>query len=402
MSEKKRVTYLIGAGASANALPVVNNLNTKLRLFIEELKILINLFNKNPTPEYRGFSVNTLDFVEGLIIEIANYQTIDTFAKKQYLKNDIPKYEAVKNLLSCFLIYEQLKKDNLLSQQVLGLMKNKFDENWSDHLLGSFRYRGFSEKAIEDLRNIWNKPKLQIDTRYESLYAGLLEKKESMPLMPHHINFVSWNYDMQFELAYKDYCPTSIDYIQQTLNIYPSANSEFNSNNSGIIKLNGTGNFSTRQGNLTNNKYDFTKLKYDTHTLHFLISQLSSSRIANNEINQLSFAWENNDQAVEVRHTAQRIISESDVIVIIGYSFPTFNREIDRFIFREFDDVYKIYDYESGHENRKKLKSIYVQDMPEVAAKIRERLKAVGNNLFDVSDVYDDVDQFFIPYELYL
>jgi len=29
-----------------------------------------------------------------------------------------------------------------------------------------------------------------------------------------------------------------------------------------------------------------------------------------------------------------------------------------------------------------------------------ERLKAVGSNLFEVAEIYDDVDQFFIPPEL--
>ena len=57
--------------------------------------------------------------------------------------------------------------------------------------------------------------------------------------------------------------------------------------------------------------------------------------------NRISFAWERmNDQYV------QRIsdcVSDAKVLVIIGYSFPFFNREVDRIIFEKMPSLEKIY-----------------------------------------------------------
>lgn len=402
----KRVTYLIGAGASANALPVVNGLNDKFRIFVEELRILIHLFNKNATPEYRGFSINELEYTKQLIDEILEYQTIDTFAKKQYLKQDIQKYEAVKNLLSCFLIYEQLNKKGELYDEVSLLYEEK---NYISPAQKSMinNYVDIQDVVLtEEKKNLRLKYFRQIDTRYESLYASILEVNQPFPVIPNYINFISWNYDMQFELAYKEYCSASIDYIQETLNVYPNSSFKIDNNKSSIIKLNGTGNFLIKQSNLYSHKYDFTKLKYDRHTLHFLISQLSSNRNFGGERNQLKFAWESDEHVAIARQTAQEIIGQSDVIVIIGYSFPTFNREVDREIFKKFDNRNNIYrnysDIIDGEVviKTKAIKKIYIQDMPDNALKIKERLKAIGSNLFDIAETYDEVDQFFIPPEL--
>lgn len=385
----KRVTYLIGAGASANALPVVNVLNKKLKIFIEELKLLIHIFNLRATPEYRGFGVNELFHIEQLIDEISNYQTIDTFAKKQYLIGN-PKYELTKNLLSCFLIYEQLDKNSELYNEVSKLYNERGYHSDALKKMSS-NYVDIDNVVTNDEREILRSKYLnQLDVRYESLYASLLERQTPFPLIGDHLNFVSWNYDMQFEIAYKDYCSTGIDYIQQILNVYPGSLLDINKTKSTIIKLNGTGNFLLKESNLYSNKYDFIKFKYDRHTLHYLISQLSVNRSSGNEDNQLKFAWEKDEQVIKARGYAKEIITNSDVIVVIGYSFPTFNREVDREIFRDFDlSIQRPYE-----------RKIYIQDMPNNVSKIKERLKAIGNNLFDVAEIYDDVDQFFIPPEL--
>lgn len=51
--ERKKVTYLFGAGASANALPVLNGMNDRLDLFVYFLKIATKTFNYNESPKFR-------------------------------------------------------------------------------------------------------------------------------------------------------------------------------------------------------------------------------------------------------------------------------------------------------------------------------------------------------------
>ncbi|MEZ5053877.1 MAG: hypothetical protein R2807_03785 [Chitinophagales bacterium] len=139
-------------------------------------------------------------------------------------------------------------------------------------------------------------------------------------------------------------------------------------------------------------EFNLPRAKYDKTNLEYLIKHLSIKSIPK-EYNQLVFAWENDDIVSKARQNAQNLISYSDAVVVIGYSFPTFNREIDRQLFKVFDGNCK-------GLSKKPSKKIYIQDTPENAPKIKERLKAIGNNLFDVAEIYTEVDQFFIPPEL--
>jgi hypothetical protein len=49
--------------------------------------------------------------------------------------------------------------------------------------------------------------------------------------------------------------------------------------------------------------------------------------------NFFNFAWEKTNVALQAREYAKAILSETDILVIIGYSFPTFNDEIDKELF---------------------------------------------------------------------
>ena len=131
--------------------------------------------------------------------------------------------------------------------------------------------------------------------------------------------------------------------------------------------------------------------------IEILFMVLFGYREGKNIINQLKFAWEDGDQVKKAREYASQIIRDSDAVVIIGYSFPTFNREIDRLLFSAFNQCCV---ERSGGKVIDIKKKIYIQDIKDNAPKIMERLKAVGSNLFEVAEIYDDVDQFFIPPEL--
>ncbi len=60
----------------------------------------------------------------------------------------------------------------------------------------------------------------------------------------------------------------------------------------------------------------------------------------------LSFAWEKNGSkdTVEFLDNAERSVIGTQVLVIVGYSFPFFNREIDRRMLSKMGiDLEKIY-----------------------------------------------------------
>ena len=80
-----------------------------------------------------------------------------------------------------------------------------------------------------------------------------------------------------------------------------------------------------------------------------------------------------------------QLVQEATALVVIGYSFPYFNRKIDRLIF----------------ENMPHLKKIYIQDKyPE---RIQQYITPVipADKLAGITIVrLDDVEQFYLPPEL--
>ena len=80
-----------------------------------------------------------------------------------------------------------------------------------------------------------------------------------------------------------------------------------------------------------------------------------------------------------------KLIQEATALVVIGYSFPYFNRKIDRLIF----------------ENTPHLKKIYIQDKyPE---RIQQYITPVipEDKLAVIKIIpLDDVEQFYLPPEL--
>lgn len=101
--------------------------------------------------------------------------------------------------------------------------------------------------------------------------------------------------------------------------------------------------------------------------------------------NCLQFAWENSGMGNYPQHIqdAKNIISNTDELVIIGYSFPEFNREIDKYIFSE-----------------SKFEKIYFQTEKHNEG-IKSRVMSISNNIKE-SDItmIDDLSQFYIPFSV--
>lgn len=97
----------------------------------------------------------------------------------------------------------------------------------------------------------------------------------------------------------------------------------------------------------------------------------------------LSFAWEYSDNSENMKKSLQETTKDTEQVVVIGYSFPFFNRETDRAIF-------------NGMPN---LKKVYVQDINPNA--VLQSMKAIlpVDRKIEVVQI-TDCGQFYLPSEL--
>jgi hypothetical protein len=94
----------------------------------------------------------------------------------------------------------------------------------------------------------------------------------------------------------------------------------------------------------------------------------------------VNFAWESS-HIQDYLAKAEEIAKLTSILVVIGYSFPFFNREIDRRIIRSMTNLTKV----------------YIQDInPE---SIIERLSSIITESKNIIPI-EDVEQFYLPPEL--
>lgn len=198
--------------------------------------------------------------------------------------------------------------------------------------------------------------------------------------LPLNISVISWNYDSQFELAYKNYSSYNLPIYDKL-----GENSMPNNQDCGLIfKLNGSANF----GDFNMVDYILNHREKDVHPLIQLIEYYGHLEADTKELgfefhSHLSFAWESTKRQKEMITTINQITSDTEAVVVIGYSFPYFNREIDRAIFSKVPT----------------LKTIYIQDPnPE---SVEPSLRAVLDENRNVKIEYQkDCTQFYLPREL--
>ena len=173
---------------------------------------------------------------------------------------------------------------------------------------------------------------------------------------PENVKVISWNYDFQLELASEYFSNenfvlsgsgTSV-HSPPLANYFPPIGSHFGSDfiETSIVHLNGIA------GSFLNEKQGPGRIRSineqpNDKDLTSILAILSSDEF--NSGNLLWFAWEKNQIIEKSISYAEKIAAETDILVVIGYSFPFFNREIDNKIFEKLKS--------SG-----KLKKIYFQD----------------------------------------
>lgn len=338
-----KITYLFGAGASAHALPIVSAVPDRIMKIIEILNDKINfiLGDSNSadfslkTKQKASFERLLFD-LEWLASESKNHASIDTFAKKLFIKEptNSPNLKRLKIALSVFFVIEQTLK--------------------------------------------------KVDYRYDSFFASLLTDK--IDSLPNNVRVLNWNYDFQFEKAFSDYTELQdIDSNYSSLNIV-SKFSNFDTINEGfkILKLNGTTTISGSDFRRNDHMINFL---FNDISIDFFNALINKYEDLNNRQKRfepnLSFAFESDNSVRNIINIAKTETADTDILIVIGYSFPFFNREIDRNIIG----------------NMKNLSKVYFQS-PE-ANIIRERFSSIRTDIDPQSLIpYYEVNQFLIPNEL--
>ena len=341
-----KVVYLLGAGASRGTrdekdeksiltgLPIVNEIEGELENIISLLKS--QSVNDTELEENKRRLIKNF---QNLKAECSNNATIDTYAKKLWLQGKKDEFAQVELLLTIFFILEQ----------------------------------------------VIHKP----DNRYDSFFANVLQQEDECNdklTLPDDIHILSWNYDSQLELVYKKYLDTSYSRIRDILGIYDVKcldNEKTQRQNCSIIKLNGTANFLAEEDWL---QYSNTGMIEDK--LLKMILDKSADNIPGNPCDgrlRLNFAWEDRYQGDMLNNMIPLLVQEVTALVVIGYSFPYFNRKIDRIIF----------------ENMPHLKNIYIQDKDP--KRIQQYITPVipEDKLSEIKIFpLDDVEQFYLPPEI--
>lgn len=353
-----KITYLIGAGASAKALSVVSEMELRLRVFKNYL------FNF----KYQSGILEYIEEIDDLLKNISE-NTIDEYAR---MLNRSPqtkiKYYILKALLIGFFLFEQMKKkssefadgdlkmgptlphypraNNLnLSEEIASKINNTLDK----------RYLGFLGKILND----------------ENKFKG-------------DVNILSWNYDSQFEIAMERHL---IRYknIDSFIDIFPFPMpinfEEFGASERlhNILKLNGTAGIFKKKGEIYS--------VYESQDEYFddiITIILSIYREAKTRLDQykplLHFAWEKSPVTEYVLSRAKKMVKETEILVVLGYSFPDFNRDIDREIFSDT-----------------KIKKVYLQVNNDPSVLLN--LRGLKNDFYQKVENVENSNSFFIPPE---
>lgn len=342
------VTYLLGAGASYHALPLVKDMPERMR---EHLQLLNNLvipqkdFNKN------SWIRTSSELLKQYTTELNNYINIlekqasfDTYAKKLFIKGDLKALHKLKSHLAIFFIIEQSIKS--------------------------------------------------VDYRYDSFWAAVLKNRAED--LPPNIKFLSWNYDFQLEKSYSSFNSNgSVDYARNYLGTkiksriphnfrYSPPNHDFK-----YFKLNGTTTFRSEKANF--GEYENFDHKSIEDLVLWTMEQYlyldTTSSFWGDFTTNIHFAWENeNNITSDFIKNVILTIQKTTSLIVIGYSFPYFNREIDKEILLSM----------------KELDRIYVQDINPNPIITRLKTFKLDDTLGKKVEIipWTDIDQFLIPDEL--
>ncbi|MEJ7684834.1 MAG: hypothetical protein WKG06_44710 [Segetibacter sp.] len=322
------ITYFLGAGASARCLPVIDEMPE--RLYALQANIANNKYSsyddyqRDVIEPLEPKAKELIEDINWLIKEIKPHKTVDTLAKKFYLiSNRHQDLMKLKRLLIIYFLYEQGLKG------------------------GEIR-KGITKETP--------------DRRYDSFIASITNPSINNTTLPGNFKIITWNYDLQFELALREYRPgLKINDIQKEIQAIPSQyylrnKVDVDFSKFVLVRLNGVAGIGKFKQDENSNLFgSFFDTKY--HSLlsqivqYYSVLNMPKTQAEENDDLVFNYSWENADEfgnnlygsINEIKQKAKYIMPETELLVIIGYSFPYFNKHIDKELFESFTKLKKIY-----------------------------------------------------------
>lgn len=199
------------------------------------------------------------------------------------------------------------------------------------------------------------------ESRYDSFFAAILEQPGRPPTIPEHIWMLTWNYDRQFERAYHQYCPDP-GKVQDNITFCKR-----------VIRLNGLLGRAINKG--TGDEYNLDLSSDKNKVIGRVLDEYLQLRTHQPAI---TFAFE---KMPLLESQLGLLSSKRCILIVVGYSFPFFNRRFDKLVLNSIRTVDKV----------------FLQVLPEHASAISSRVKTLRD--FPSIQIVDDKDQFFVPYE---
>ncbi|WP_339814681.1 hypothetical protein [uncultured Imperialibacter sp.] len=360
-----KFTYLLGAGASIGSIPIISGFIDGLQDFAKfhkEFSLESELY------ESKSLIVNDLaqsqkEFVSKILdlcSRVNDHASIDTLAKKYYLRGDIPNLLELKTIINEFLIYRQLR--------------------------------------------------FGLDKRYDAFFSAIISNNQKGGIeLPDNINIISWNYDRQVEFSLGQFHEQTrettdlnhIEKISKIAQVIPNAlnNFEFNPDKFSLIKLNGSvGHYfdGTSDENMRTERFNvnLTKEYYsDQNNLHYIaqtgVVNFEKTKSRAYSIGSkdtplydepfISYSWENTKLNQNIRTAAKKAVSDTEYLVVIGYSFPVYNRRIDKEIIDSMRPT-----------------KVFIQNHRDYIDGVVSRFRAFSK--VEVEPI-KTVDEFYIPFE---
>lgn len=343
-----KITYYLGAGASANSIPIVSKMIFRLKDLIEYLESFLRDKRKFNSSEYTSLPIDItsnqelikeiiLD-IEWLIKETEYHQTIDNLAKKYFVQEKIGDLTRLKRtLIVYFTLIQGINIPTSLQNVRIG--------------------RSHSYEKVEK--------------RFDNLVACLINRQNGILSLNNRVKIISWNYDLQPELILKNYFDEyGIHQVKENCQIIPNRltgkNAEENKlidiSKFALIKLNGNALFDYH----SENKLPGQSLIFDEkESIGFLSKFLAEYKLLDKRNSSggtklLNFAWEEYDDNTyrnynfnDILETAISVANQTNILIVIGYSFPYFNSNIDRYILSQMTDIKSVIIQDNNFEEIK-------------------------------------------------
>ena len=344
---QNELTYILGAGASFQSIPIVKTFAKRF----EEFVLKIELMGRNGGQENNNIrAIGRLS--RRFLNEFESHQSFDTYFKKLFHTQQLDLISQGKKILNLYFLWEHLNLPN-----------NKNDK----HVEGNFIKTS------------------KIDKRYDALIAGLLKPIASKSEVFCKTNFITWNYDLNLFFSLKNYfSPTNT--VKNFLNEISINEFEWNIDNQiHVVNMNGFFYSSELEEMNFLSEIEFTDILNTKITSEYI-----SSTFFDKDSQLIKFAWETDN---ETSITALDKIAKASNIVVIGYTFPLYNRLTDlKYFSSESLNTKRLY-LQDPNSNK------ILEDIKD-NFEIKEKLKYQGDTMTKITSV-ESCESFFVPNSIY-